>query len=119
MAGPDAVAAGKLLAATTVPERMLEAFLAMPEADLGDRLIAALAAGLAAGGEEGPVHSAGMLVVRDLPFPIADLRIDWHDSAPIDALEKAWAIYKPQLEAYVTRALDPAASPSYGVPGDQ
>jgi uncharacterized Ntn-hydrolase superfamily protein len=119
IAGPGAVAAGNLLASTAVPERMLESFLAAQEADLGDRLITALAAGLAAGGEEGPVHSAGLLVVRDLPFPIADLRIDWHDTAPIAALEKTWAIYKPQLEAYITRALDPAASPSYGVPGNR
>ncbi len=118
VAGPGAVAAGNLLADTKVPERILETFLAAPEADFGDRLIAALAAGLAAGGEEGPVHSAGILVVRDLPFPIIDLRVDWHDTAPIAALEKTWAIYKPQLEAYVTRALDPAASPAYGVPGN-
>jgi uncharacterized Ntn-hydrolase superfamily protein len=117
-AGLGAVAAGNLLADIAVPERMLETFLAAPEADLGDRLMAALAAGLAAGGEEGKVHSAGLLIVRDLPFPVADLRIDWHETAPIARLEKAWAIYKPQLEAYVTRALDPAASPAYGVPGN-
>ncbi len=118
VAGPDAVAAGNLLADVRVPERMMEAFLALKGADLGDRLMTALTAGLAAGGEEGPIHSAGLLIVRDLPFPIADLRIDWDDAAPIAALEKAWTIYKPQLEAYVTRALDPAASPAYGVPGD-
>jgi uncharacterized Ntn-hydrolase superfamily protein len=118
LAGPGAVAAGNLLADTAVPERMLETFLAMKNADIGDRLIATLVAGLAAGGEEGPVHSAGLLIVRDLPFPIADLRIDWHDTAPIAALEQAWTIYKPQLEAYVIRALDPAASPAYGVPGN-
>jgi len=118
VAGPGVVAAGNLLADVAVPQRMLETFLATPEADLGDRLIAALAAGLAGGGEEGPVHSAGMLIVRGLPFPVADLRIDWHDIAPVAALEKTWAIYKPQLEAYITRALDPAASPAYGVPGN-
>jgi uncharacterized Ntn-hydrolase superfamily protein len=118
IAGPDAVAAGNLLADVTVPERMLEAFLALKGADLGDRLMAALNAGLAAGGEEGPVHSAGLLIVRDLPFPITDLRIDWDDAAPIAALDKAWTIYKPQREAYITRALDPAASSAFGVPGD-
>ncbi len=118
IAGPGGVAAGNLLADIAVPARMLETFLATPDADLGDRLLAALAAGLTAGGEEGPVHSAGLLIVRELPFPIADLRIDWHDTAPIAALEKTWAIYKPELESYIARALDPAAAPSYGVPGD-
>ncbi|NVJ93061.1 MAG: DUF1028 domain-containing protein, partial [Methylocystaceae bacterium] len=28
-------------------------------------------------------------------------------------------IYKPQLNDYVTRALDPSGAPSYGVPGDE
>ena len=31
----------------------------------------------------------------------------------------AWAVYKPQADDYVTRALDPTAAPSYGVPGDE
>lgn len=29
-----------------------------------------------------------------------------------------WEVYKPQLEDYVTRALDPTAAPAYGVPGE-
>jgi hypothetical protein len=28
-------------------------------------------------------------------------------------------VYRPQLDDYVTRALDPTAAPSYGVPGDE
>ena len=32
-----------------------------------------------AGGEEGPVKSAGVLVVTDLPWPPVDLRPDWVD----------------------------------------
>ena len=28
-------------------------------------------------------------------------------------------LYKPQLEAYVARAIDPSSSPSFGVPGDE
>ncbi|KPE40521.1 fimbrial assembly protein FimA, partial [Pseudomonas aeruginosa] len=27
--------------------------------------------------------------------------------------------YKPQMQDYVTRALDPTRAPSYGVPGDE
>ncbi len=30
-----------------------------------------------------------------------------------------WEVYRPQLDDYVTRALDPTAAPSYGVPGDE
>lgn len=78
----------------------------------------ALQAGLAAGGEAGPVHSAGLKIVDRLDWPLVDLRVDWHDS-PIEALAQAWAVYRPQMAAYVTRALDPTAAPSYGVPGDE
>ena len=77
------------------------------------------AAGLAAGGEAGPVHSAGMKLVDKVSWPVADLRCDWTEDCPIEAIATAWDIYKPQLDAYVQRALDPREAPSYGVPGDQ
>jgi len=115
--GPGAVAAGNILSSPAVPQAMIEAFDATP-GHLGDRLIAAKRAAIAAGGEEGPVHSAGMKLVDKVPWPVADLRIDWSDDDPIEALARLWALYKPQLDDYVTRALNPAAAPSYGVPGD-
>ena len=54
---------------------------------LGGRLLAAMRAGLDAGGEEGPVHSAGLLLVRDVPWPVANLRIDWSEADPIADLD--------------------------------
>lgn len=116
--GKGAVAAGNLLADTGVPQAMIAAF-AGSTGSLGDRLLAGLRGALAAGGEAGPVHSAGLLIVRDVAWPVADLRIDWDDTDPIGALERLWAIYAPQLDAYVERALDPSDAPSYGVPGDE
>jgi len=115
--GAGCIAAGNLLANPDVPEAMVAIF-AGSGGHLGDRLITALKAGLAAGGEAGPVHSAGLLLVREVAWPVADLRVDWHDSDPIAALDELWRLYKPQLDAYVTRALDPAAAPGYGVPGE-
>jgi uncharacterized Ntn-hydrolase superfamily protein len=112
------VAAGNLLSSPSVPERMVAAFAARADEDLGDRILAAMRAALDAGGEEGPVHSAGMLIVDEVSWPVADLRIDWHDSNPIGALASLWALWKPQAADYVTRALDPASAPAYGVPGD-
>ena len=50
-------------------------------------------------------------------WPIVDLRVDWEDE-PISKLFKIWNEYQPQLEAYLTRALNPDDAPSYGVPGD-
>ena len=116
--GEDAIAAGNLLANPAVPKAMTAAFAAS-EGHLAARLLAALRAGLEAGGEAGPVHSAGVLVVDRQSWPLVDLRIDWSEDCPITALEAAWAVYAPQVDAYVTRALDPREAPSYGVPGDE
>jgi uncharacterized Ntn-hydrolase superfamily protein len=74
---------------------------------------------MAAGGEAGPVHSAALKVVDDHTWPIVDLRIDWADEDPIDKLNSLWQAYRPQMQDYVTRALNPTAAPSYGVPGDE
>jgi len=114
----NVVAAGNLLRNAEIPAMMIARFQ-RTEGHLGDRLLAAMAAAIAAGGEQGPVHSAGMLLVRDVPWPIADLRVDWSDGDPIADLHRLWAIYKPQLEDYVTRALNPTAAPTFGVPGDK
>ena len=114
----DVVAAGNLLSSRDIPNVMLAAFQ-QASGHLGDRLLAAMASALTAGGEEGPVHSAGMLLVRDVPWPVVDLRVDWSDGDPIADLHRVWVIYKPQLEDYVTRALNPAAAPGFGVPGDR
>jgi uncharacterized Ntn-hydrolase superfamily protein len=114
----NVVAAGNLLRDEEIPAKMVAAFQ-RAQGHLGDRLLTAIEAALAAGGEEGPVHSAGMLIVRDVPWPIADLRVDWSDGDPIAELRRLWGIYKPQMEEYVTRALNPTAAPSFGVLGDK
>lgn len=116
--GVDCVAAGNLLADPGVPRAMAAAFAATPDAEIGDRLMNALAAGLAAGGEAGPVHSAGLYVVDRVPWPVADLRVDWSEEDPIAELALLWALYKPQERAYLDRALNPGGALSYGVPGD-
>ena len=42
-----------------------------------------------------------------------------HEDDPVGALAELWERWKPQLDAYVTRALDPTKAPSYGVPGNK
>lgn len=109
---------GNLLANERVPQAIVDGFLAAT-GHLGDRLILAMRAGLAAGGEAGPIHSAGMKLVDQVSWPVADLRCDWSEDCPIENIATAWDVYKPQLQAYVQRALDPREAPSYGVPGDE
>ncbi|MBY6068497.1 DUF1028 domain-containing protein [Leisingera aquaemixtae] len=116
--GRDVASGGNLLANDGVCQAIADGFQAA-EGHLGDRLIAAMRAGLAAGGEAGPVHSAGLKIVDKVSWPVADLRCDWSEDCPIENIAAAWDIYKPQLDAYVQRALDPRAAPSYGVPGDE
>lgn len=109
---------GNLLANDGVPRAIVDAFLAS-SGHLGDRLIVAMRAGLAAGGEAGPIHSAGLKIVDSVSWPVADLRCDWTEDCPIEAVATLWEVYKPQLDAYIQRALDPRTAPSYGVPGDE
>lgn len=116
--GAEAACAGNLLANTEVPAAMLRAFEAS-EGALAERLMLAMLAGQAAGGEEGPVHSAGLLVVGDLSWPSVDLRLDWVEENPVQALYAVWKRYEPQEQAYITRAKDPRIAPTFGVPGDR
>jgi uncharacterized Ntn-hydrolase superfamily protein len=116
--GENCVAAGNLLADETVPAAMVGAFGQNSHDHLAGRLLEALRAGEAAGGEEGPVRSCGLLVVGDVSWPITDLRVDWH-ADPTGELARLWEIWRPLENDYVLRAPDPAAAPSYGVPGDE
>lgn len=115
--GRSCLAMGNLLANTEVPAAMVEAFEAS-SGHLAGRLLLALEAGLAAGGEMGPVHSAGLLMAAEPAWPVVDLRIDWH-TLPIAELRRLWTLYEPQMQAYITRAKDPASAESFGVPGDE
>jgi uncharacterized Ntn-hydrolase superfamily protein len=116
--GRDCVAAGNLLAGVGVVDAMVRAFEAAPEDFIADRLLAALEAGLAAGGEAGPVHSAGMAVHEHDVWPCVDLRVDWSDASPFTDLQRLWRRYQPQMKDYVIRARNPEQAPSFGVPGD-
>mgnify|MGYP003343173665 CR=1 FL=1 len=72
----------------------------------------------ALGGHVGPLH--------DLPDQAALVRsVCAFSETVLDPAEipgliaRAWEVYAPQADAYVTRALNPTAAPSYGVPGDE
>ncbi|MBR7826989.1 DUF1028 domain-containing protein [Actinospica sp. MGRD01-02] len=115
--GAGVVAAGNMLAGTEVIDAVIEGFEAS-SGELESRLLAALEAGLAAGGEAGPVHSAGLAVVRVVPWRETDLRVDWSET-PVEDLRRLLDLWLPQRDDYVTRGLDPRSAPSYGVPGDE
>ena len=84
--GDDCIAAGNLLISTEVPQAMADSFSKHSNLHLAERLLLALQAGLDAGGEEGPVHSAGIKVAHKHAWPLVDLRVDWAYEKPINKL---------------------------------
>jgi uncharacterized Ntn-hydrolase superfamily protein len=115
----DCIAAGNLLKSNRTIEEMCKKFSSNPDLHLGERLLLSLQAGLDAGGEEGSIHSAGLKVAFEHPWPLIDLRVDWADDKPIFQLMDLWKSYEPQMMDYNSRAVNPSEAPSYGVPGDE
>jgi uncharacterized Ntn-hydrolase superfamily protein len=116
--GVNVAAAGNMLANPDVIKAMVDSFTNNPDKELADRLIQALEAGVEAGGEAGPVHSAAVLVATDVAWPSTNLRVDW-DENPIAKIREIYQVWAPQAQDYVTRALNPNSAPSYGVPGNE
>jgi uncharacterized Ntn-hydrolase superfamily protein len=117
--GPGAVAAGNLLASPHVVDALLHGYLNSRHDDLAARLLDGLCAAIEAGGEAGPVHSAGIAALDpQAGWASTDLRIDWHDD-PVGELRRLWDLWRPQRDDYVVRGLDPSSAASFGVAGDR
>jgi len=107
--GMGVVALGNLLASELVPEAMVAGFLGAADRALEERLLAALEAGLAAGGEVRPLRSAALVVVGE-PHPGSNLRVDGAE-APLAALAALWRMWAPQMAQVRLWAVDPGALP--------
>jgi len=92
-----------------VPGAMIVAFEQQSAQSLASRLIGALEAGVRQVGEGQGVHSASLLVTRDQKWPFVDLRVDWHQSAPVKVLRGLWEAYKVEADVNVARALRPGS----------
>jgi len=94
--GEDYVAAGNMLSSSRVIEAMAEAFESSA-GWLADRLMQALEAGDAAGGDIRGKLSAALLVVGGIAMPetrpILDLRVDMHKD-PVKELRRIFEAYK-------------------------
>jgi len=104
--GRDCAAIANIVRSADVPRTMVQAFEAASADSLAQRLIAAIRAGEAAGGEFKPVVSAAIVVAHREAFAYIDLRVDEHP-APIEELARLLAAYEPDADAYVMRAVDP------------
>jgi len=107
--GRDCVAIANIVRSEAIPAAMVKAFEKAPDMALAERMIRALEAGHAAGGEPKPLVSACLIVVHREAFPYVDLRVD-SDADPIGTLRRLWREYEPAAELYVKRAVSPKAS---------
>lgn len=85
--GESCVGAGNMLAGARTAESMVESFEEHGELDLPERLVGALQAGHAAGGDKRGQQSAAVYVVASEESPYLDLRID-DDPNAIEALAR-------------------------------
>lgn len=105
--GEACVAIGNFLASDSVPQAMVEAYSARPAPSFAERLVAALDAGVTAGGETQEAMAAALLIVDEHPWPLVDLRVDFQPD-PVAALRRLWTSYEPLVERFVTQVLRPA-----------
>jgi uncharacterized Ntn-hydrolase superfamily protein len=104
--GKDCVAVGNIIRSTHVVDAMVESFEHNANEPLAERLMRAIEAGLAAGGELKQIKSAGLLVVHKESFPFVDLRVDLSPT-PLSELRFLWELYQPAANDFVVRAVDP------------
>jgi len=90
--GKGYVVAGNLLVDQETIRAMAEAF-ERTHGPLGERLLAALEAGQAIGGDRRGKVSAALLIVKDEEYPYIDLRVDEHQQ-PVAELRRIFNVYK-------------------------
>ena len=110
LVGRDCVAVGNILRSTDVVDAMVQSFEANEAEPLAERLIRAIEAGDAAGGELKQIKSAGLMVAHRESFPFVDLRVDL-DPRPLVQLRFLWELYQPTADEYVVRAVNPDSAP--------
>ena len=110
LVGRDCVAVGNILRSTDVVNAMVQSFEANEAQPLAERLMRAIEAGDAAGGELKQIKSAGLMVAHRESFPFVDLRVDL-DPRPLVQLRFLWELYQPTAEEYVARAVNPDSAP--------
>ena len=108
--GRDCAAAGNILRTMDVVDAMVSTFEANDSQSLPERLMRAIEAGQAAGGELKQLKSAALLVVHRENFAFVDLRIDLSPQ-PLIELRYLWELYEPSADTYVVRAVEPNKAP--------
>ena len=88
--------AGNMLAGPRVLDDSFAAYRAQAPLELGERLIVAMQAGEAAGGDKRGKQAAALRIVTTEVYPALDLRVDDHD----DPLVELRRLYEKSLERF-------------------
>ena len=95
--------AGNMLANETVVAATLAGFQAEPGAPLPERMMAALEAGEAAGGDRRGRQSAAMVMVTTEDFPDLSLRVDDHGE-PLRELRRLLGVWRVERAPYLANS---------------
>ncbi len=98
--GPDFAAQGNMLIRGDTVSAMAASFTETESHDLAERLIRAIEAGQAAGGDKRGRQCAALLVVDKEEFPLWDLRVDEHAN-PVPELRRIYEIARTDLLPFV------------------
>jgi uncharacterized Ntn-hydrolase superfamily protein len=91
---------GNMLTGPDVLQEMQQAFLRSAPEELAERLIQALEAGQAVGGDKRGKQSAAVLVYGREDYADVDLRVDEHP-LPVAELRRVWGIFKLQTRPFL------------------
>ena len=93
--------AGNMLAGERVIIDTAEAFRCRAELPLAERLIAAMKAGEAAGGDKRGKQAAALRIVTTEDYPLLDLRVDDHVD-PLTELQRLYDVSLERFQAFVS-----------------
>ena len=96
----DVSVAGNMLASAEVTDAIMEQYLKTEHLMFAERLLAALQAGEAAGGDKRGRQSASLQIRGSRPYPLLDLRVDDH-AHPLDELDRLLSVSKERLTVFV------------------
>jgi len=104
--------AGNMLAGEPVVLDTFEAYLANSDLPFAERLMSALDAGQAAGGDKRGKQSAALRIVTTEDYPFIDLRVDDHPE-PLGELRRLYNVYQADYAVY--RPIVPTKSNPVGI----